>query len=113
MIYAIYFTLYSQKVKFTAIIRHSDTSKGEGAPVMFRIMMDQFLGFIPNSNNVTTNYTGDRGTSLLIQDEEDRQGSFLELAVHFDFSIIRFWNKNIFSFLMELCFLILSRLTFH
>ena len=30
---------------------------------------------------VTTNYTGDRGMSLLVQDESYRHGSFLELVV--------------------------------
>ena len=43
--------------------------------------MDQFMGFVPTKNSVTTNYTGDRGTGILIQDESDRQGSFLEVAV--------------------------------
>ena len=43
--------------------------------------MDQFMGFVPDKNIVTTNYTGDRGTGILIQDESDRQGSFLEVAV--------------------------------
>ena len=48
---------------------------------MYRILMDQFMGFLPDTNNLTTNYTGDRGTSLLIRDEEYRHGSFIELVV--------------------------------
>ena len=43
--------------------------------------MDQFTGYIPGYNNVTTNYTGGRGVSLLIQDEAARQGSYVELVV--------------------------------
>ena len=38
---------------------------------------------------VTTNYTGDRGMSLLVQDESYRHGSFLELVVRI--------NNQIFS----------------
>lgn len=48
---------------------------------MYRILMDQFMGFLPDTNNVTTNYTGGRGMSLLIRDEEYRHGSFIELVV--------------------------------
>ena len=45
--------------------------------------MDQFMGFIPTAdkNTVTTNYTGDRGVSILIRDEEYRHGSFLDIVV--------------------------------
>ena len=36
---------------------------------------------------VTTNYTGDRGMSLLVQDESYRHGSFLELVVTINYQI--------------------------
>ena len=74
---------FSEIVKFTSIIRHSNTSLGEASPVYYRILLDQFMGFVPAKNNVTTNYIGDRGTSLLIRDEEYRMGSFLELVVRY------------------------------
>ena len=41
---------------------------------------------------VTTNYTGDRGMSLLVQDESYRHGSFLELVVTI--------NNPIFSYVV-------------
>ena len=66
---------------FTSTVRHAESSLGEGAPVLYRILMDQFTGYIPGYNNVTTNYTGGRGVSLLIQDEAARQGSYVELVV--------------------------------
>ena len=50
-------------------------------------MMDQFTGYVPGSNNVSTNYTGSRGISLLIQDEAFRQGSYVEVVVSINLSI--------------------------
>ena len=72
---------FSNMAQFTSIVRHAESSLGEGSPVLFRIMMDQFTGYLPGYNNVSTNYTGGRGVSLLIQDEEDRQGSYVEVVV--------------------------------
>ena len=45
--------------------------------------MDQFMGFVPTAdkNTVTTNYTGDRGVSVLIRDEAYRHGSFIDIVV--------------------------------
>ena len=43
--------------------------------------MDQFTGYIIGSNQVSTNYTGARGVSVLVQDESDRQGSYVEVVV--------------------------------
>ena len=65
-------------------MRHAESSLGEGSPVLYRIMMDQFTGYIPGSNEVSTNYTGARGVSVLVQDESDRQGSFVEVVVSLD-----------------------------
>ena len=65
-------------------MRHAESSLGEGSPVLYRIMMDQFTGYIPGSNEVSTNYTGARGVSVLFQDEADRQGSYVEVVVSLD-----------------------------
>ena len=62
-------------------MRHAESSLGEGSPVLYRILMDQFTGYIPGSNQVSTNYTGARGLSVLVQDESDRQGSYVEVVV--------------------------------
>ena len=44
---------------------------------------------------VTTNYTGDRGMSLLVQDESYRHGSFLELVVTINYQIFSVVGRNI------------------
>ena len=44
---------------------------------------------------VTTNYTGDRGMSLLVQDESYRHGSFLELVVTINYKIFSVVGRNI------------------
>ena len=62
-------------------MRHAESSLGEGSPVLYRILMDQFTGYIIGSNQVSTNYTGARGVSVLVQDESDRQGSYVEVVV--------------------------------
>ena len=62
-------------------MRHAESSLGEGSPVLYRILMDQFTGYIIGSNQVSTNYTGARGVSVLVQDESDRQGSYVEGVV--------------------------------
>ena len=49
--------------------------------MLYRILMDQFTGYIIGSNQVSTNYTGARGVSVLVQDESDRQGSYVEVVV--------------------------------
>ena len=75
------YIIISNMAQFTSIVRHAESSLGEGSPVLYRIMMDQFTGYLPGYNNVSTNYTGARGISLLIQDESDRQGSYVEVVV--------------------------------
>ena len=51
---------------------------------------------------VTTNYTGDRGMSLLVQDESYRHGSFLELVVRTNYQIFSVVGRNIVIIINEL-----------
>ena len=51
---------------------------------------------------VTTNYTGDRGMSLLVQDESYRHGSFLELVVTINYQIFSVVGRNIVIIMNEL-----------
>ena len=51
---------------------------------------------------VTTNYTGDRGMSLLVQDESYRHGSFLELVVRINNPIFSVVGRNIVIIMNEL-----------
>eukprot|EP00090_Calanus_glacialis_P002056 TRINITY_DN11545_c0_g1_i1.p1 TRINITY_DN11545_c0_g1~~TRINITY_DN11545_c0_g1_i1.p1 ORF type:complete len:1257 (-),score=209.03 TRINITY_DN11545_c0_g1_i1:263-3970(-) len=70
--------------EFTSIIRHTLTSFGEGYPAFFRIILDQFTGFVVGENYVRTNYTGSDydggGVSIIVRDEEERQGSYVDVV---------------------------------
>ena len=78
----------SQTVHFTCVLRHINNvnstppvvSRGEGHPAYLRIIMDQFVGFIANKDDITTNYTGE-DVVLTVIDEKARKGSFVNLEV--------------------------------
>ena len=50
-------------------------------------MLDQYTGFVVGSDEVTTNYTGSSypggGVSVVVRDEEKREGSFVDVVVRF------------------------------
>ena len=52
---------FSQTVGFTSVIRHSASSLAEGSPASYRILMDQYTGFVVGSNYVKTNYSDRAG----------------------------------------------------
>ena len=62
--------------------------------------MDQFMGFVPTAdkNTVTTNYTGDRGVSVLIRDEAYRHGSFIDIVVCCDNDAFNMNSSSIHMF---------------
>lgn len=74
---------------FTSVIRHSWHSLAEGAPAFMRIIMDQYTGYVSNSDYVKTNYTGGQVRwavssllpSLVVRDDKLRQGSMLDIKV--------------------------------
>ena len=77
--------LCSEVAEFTSIIRHKTKSLGEGYPAFFRIMLDQFTGYVVGENYVKTNYTGSGydggGVTVIVRDEEQREGSFVDVVV--------------------------------
>ena len=92
---------FSEVAEFTSIIRHTLTSFGEGYPAFFRIILDQFTGFVVGENYVRTNYTGSDydggGVSVIVRDEEERQGSYVDVVVGLFLDLKVYYSVHLIS----------------
>ena len=72
-------------VDFSMVVKHKSNSFGEGSPAFVRVTFDPYIGYIVGQNYVKTNYTGsnmDGGhVSVVLRDERNRHGSFLDIVV--------------------------------
>jgi hypothetical protein len=49
---------FRSHLPITSIVKHTERSLCEGYPTKYRVMMDQYLGFVPQQECFSVNYLG-------------------------------------------------------